>query len=147
MIKKYDILLVEDNPADIKLTLKAFEKQNLADRIFVVKDGEEAINFIFFKNQYEEFKQYGFPKVILLDLNLPKIHGLDVLKEIKSNETTKIIPVVILTTSQEESDLIRSYNLGANSYIVKPVDFQKFINAVTEIGIYWLFFNRLPDRL
>lgn len=145
MSKKYDILLVEDNLADVKLTLKAFEKMNLADRVFVVYDGETALDVIFYKEKYSD-KGIIQPKVVLLDLNLPKVHGLEVLQEIKSNENTRILPVVILTSSSEERDLYKSYNLGANSYIVKPVDYEKFVNAITEIGIYWLFFNELPKQ-
>lgn len=133
-----DILLVEDNPFDLKLTMKAFEKINLSDRVYVVRDGEEALNFIF------TIIDKKLLKLVLLDLKLPKVNGLDVLKEIKSNPKTKILPVVILTSSQEESDLIKSYSLGANSFIVKPVDYDKFVQAVSEIGIYWTFFNRLP---
>lgn len=144
MSKKYDILLVEDNLSDIKLTMKAFEKMNLADRVFIVYDGEAALDVIFYKEKYSD-KGIVEPRVILLDLNLPKVHGLEVLKEIKSNEKTRIIPVVILTSSNEERDLYKSYNLGANSYIVKPVDYENFIRAVTEIGIYWVFFNELPN--
>lgn len=144
MIKKFDILLIEDNPSDIKLTMKAFEKMNLSDRVFIVNDGEQALEVIFNK---EKIISGGIiePKIILLDLNLPKIHGLEVLEEIKSNERTRIIPVVILTSSNEESDLYRSYKLGANSYIVKPVEYENFVKAVTEIGIYWLFFNQIPQ--
>lgn len=145
MSKKYDILLVEDNLADVKLTLKAFEKMNLADRVFVVYDGETALDVIFYKEKYSD-KGIIQPKVVLLDLNLPKVHGLEVLQEIKSNENTRILPVVILTSSSEERDLYKSYNLGANSYIVKPVDYEKFVKAITEIGIYWLFFNELPKQ-
>lgn len=136
-----DILLVEDNPFDLRLTMKAFEKINLSDRVYVVRDGEEALNFIF------TIIDKKLLKLVLLDLKLPKVNGLDVLKEIKSNEKTKILPVVILTSSQEESDLIKSYNLGANSFIVKPVDYDKFVQAVSEIGIYWTFFNRLPMEI
>lgn len=136
-----DILLVEDNPFDLRLTMKAFEKINLSDRVYVVRDGEEALNFIF------TIIDKKLLKLVLLDLKLPKVNGLDVLKEIKSNPKTKILPVVILTSSQEESDLIKSYNLGANSFIVKPVDYDKFVQAVSEIGIYWTFFNRLPMEI
>lgn len=136
-----DILLVEDNPFDIKLTMKAFEKINLSHRVYVAHDGEEALNFIF------TIIDKKLLKVALLDLKLPKVSGLEVLKEVKSNPKTKILPVVILTSSQEERDLIRSYNLGANSFIGKPVDYDKFIQAVSEIGIYWTFFNKLPDEL
>lgn len=138
MSDKKDILLVEDNLYDIKLIMKAFEKINLTTRVHVVYDGEEALNFIFSKVDKK------LPKLVLLDLKLPKISGLEVLKKIKSNQKTKFLPVVILTSSQEESDLIRSYDFGANSFIVKPVDFNKFVQAITEIGIYWTFLNKLP---
>ncbi len=142
MEKVFDILLIEDNPSDIKLTLKAFEKMNLANRVFVVTDGEQALSVFY---QKEKFSDKGIinPKVILLDLKLPKVDGHEVLKELKSNEKTKIIPVVVLTSSDDESDILKSYKLGANSYIVKPVDYEKFVKTVTELGIYWLFFNTI----
>ena len=140
-----EILLVEDNPNDVKLTLRALSKNNLSNKIHVVIDGEEALDFIYAKNKYSDRSITAIPKLILLDLKLPKVDGLEVLKELKSDERTKMIPVVILTTSREESDIIKSYQLGANSYIVKPVDFEKFISAIADIGFYWLLLNELPN--
>ncbi len=137
-----DILLVEDNPNDVKLTLRALRKQNLANNIQVAKDGEEALEIISSADFY--CKQANTPKLILLDLKLPKINGLEVLEQIKSNTNTKCIPVVILTSSREDTDLERCYELGANSYIVKPVEFDKFIKAVIDIGLYWLLLNENP---
>ena len=139
-----EILLVEDNPADIELTLRALKKNNIANRIEVVSDGEQALDFIFAKGKYSQRDIKRNPKLILLDLKLPKIGGLEILKEIKSNSHTKMIPVVMLTSSNEEKDIIESYKLGANSYIVKPVDFDKFIVSVNDIGMYWLLVNQPP---
>lgn len=139
-----EILLVEDNPDDARLTLRALDKRNLANRVFHVKDGEEALDFIFSRGQYENNKNHRNPKVIFLDLKLPKVNGLEVLREIKKVETTKHIPVVILTSSKEEKDVIESYKLGVNSYIVKPVDFDKFMTAISDLGMYWLILNEPP---
>jgi two-component system response regulator len=139
-----EILLVEDNPRDVEMTLRALKKRNLANKLQVVYDGAEALDFIFAKGKYSTRSLATGPKVILLDLKLPKVSGLEVLKAIKSNESTKIIPVVVLTSSQEEKDLIESYKLGVNSYITKPVDFDKFIDSVGELGLYWLLINKPP---
>jgi two-component system, response regulator len=139
-----EILLVEDNPNDVKLTIRALQKNNLSNKIQVVIDGEEALDFIFARNKYSDRSITEVPRLILLDLKLPKVDGLEVLKELKNDERTKMIPVVILTTSREESDIVKSYQLGANSYIVKPVDFEKFISAIADIGLYWLLLNELP---
>ena len=139
-----DILLVEDNPHDVELTLRALKKHNLANRVHVVKDGAEALEFIFGTDTYADRDIEIGPKVVLLDLKLPKVDGLEVLRKIKSDERTKIIPVVVLTSSQEESDIVKSYKLGANSYMVKPVDFDKFIESVSELGLYWLLLNKPP---
>ncbi|MDZ7744012.1 MAG: response regulator [Bacteroidota bacterium] len=139
-----DILIVEDNPEDAEMALRALKKNNLANNILVVQDGEEALDFIFARGKFEE-KSFNYrPKVILLDLKLPKIGGLEVLKELKANKKTRIIPVVVLTSSKEESDMIESYELGVNSYIVKPVDFDKFVDAVRNLGLYWLLLNQQP---
>jgi CheY-like chemotaxis protein len=143
-VKAIDILLVEDNPNDIELTIRALKKHNLSNNIFVVRDGEEALDFIFIKGKYENRENLN-PKLILLDLKLPKVDGLEVLKEIKTNENTKMIPVVVLTTSKSQSDIIESYKLGVNSYIVKPVDFNKFLQSVEDIGLYWLLLNVDPN--
>ena len=139
-----EILLVEDNPNDVELTLRALKKHNLANKIHVVKDGAEALDYIFASNAYAYRKIEDRPKVILLDLKLPKVSGLEVLSKIKSDERTKIIPVVVLTSSKEERDLVESYRLGANSYITKPADFDKFVDSVSELGLYWLLLNQPP---
>ena len=139
-----EILLVEDNPNDVELTLRALKKNNLTNRVHVVKDGAEALEYIFAKGVYAYREIEDYPKVILLDLKLPKVDGLEVLRQIKSNERTKMIPVVVLTSSKEERDLVESYRLGANSYIAKPVDFESFVKAVSELGLYWLLLNQPP---
>ena len=147
--KEIEILLVEDNPDDVELTLRALKKNNLANKVHVVTDGAEALDFVFAKNKYSGRKIENAPKVILLDLKLPKVDGLEVLKKIKSDEKTKIIPVVVLTSSREESDIIESYQLGVNSYIVKPVNFDQFVKSVSELGLYWLLRNEgpIPDKV
>jgi two-component system response regulator len=143
-INEVEILLVEDNPNDVELTLRALKKRNLANKVHVVKDGAEALEFIFSTGAYAERDINHMPKVILLDLKLPKVDGLEVLRIVKSDERTKVIPVVVLTSSKEESDLVESYRLGANSYITKPVDFDKFAQIVSEMGLYWLLVNQPP---
>ncbi len=143
-INEVEILLVEDNLNDVELTLRALKKRNLANKVHVVKDGAEALEFIFGTGTYAERDINHIPKVILLDLKLPKVDGLEVLRRVKSDERTKVIPVVILTSSKEESDLVESYKLGANSYITKPVDFDKFAQTVSEMGLYWLLVNQPP---
>jgi two-component system, response regulator len=143
-LKDVEILLVEDNPNDVELTLRALQKQNLAGKVFVVKDGAEALDFIFATGVYTLRKVDNHPKVVLLDLKLPKIDGIEVLRKIKSDPRTKDMPVVMLTSSQEERDVAETYNLGVNSYIVKPVDFNNFVHAVSEIGLYWGFLNKVP---
>ncbi len=140
-----DILLIEDNSADVELTLRTFKKNNIANRVVVIRDGEEALDYLFMRNSFEE-REEGRPKLILLDLKLPKVSGLEILKAIKSDEKLRVIPTVVLTSSREENDLIESYNLGANSYIVKPVDFNGFQEAVKNLGLYWLLLNRAPER-
>jgi len=139
-----EILLVEDNPNDVELTLRALKKHNITNKVHVVKDGAEALEYIFVKGAYASRDINHSPKVILLDLKLPKVDGLEVLRQIKSNERTKMIPVVVLTSSKEERDLVESYRLGANSYITKPVDFESFVKAVSELGLYWLLLNQPP---
>jgi CheY-like chemotaxis protein len=141
-----EILLVEDNPNDVELTLRALKKHNLANNVVVVKDGEEALDFVFARGAYTHRDVENGPKIILLDLKLPKVDGLEVLKAIKSDARTKIIPVIVLTSSKEEKDIVNSYRLGVNSYIVKPVDFDKFIEAVAKLGLYWLLLNEPPRR-
>ena len=137
-----EILLVEDNPRDVEMTLRALKKRNLANRVHVAKDGAEALDFLFAKGTYAARDPNHTPKVVLLDLKLPKVSGLEVLKNLKGDERTRTIPVVVLTSSQEEKDMVESYRLGVNSYIVKPVDFDKFVDSVGEIGLYWLVVNK-----
>jgi CheY-like chemotaxis protein len=136
-----EILLVEDNPNDVELALHALKKNNLSNRIEVVRDGAEALDFIFGKGVDSHR-----PKVILLDLKLPKVDGLEVLKRLKSDPQTRSIPVVMLTSSREECDIVKSYQLGVNSYIVKPVDFEQFTEAVRQLGLYWLLMNQPPTN-
>jgi DNA-binding response OmpR family regulator len=137
-----EILIVEDNPHDAEMALRALKKNNLTNKVLVVQDGEDALDFVFARGKFASRQKSRRPKMILLDLKLPKVDGLEVLKEIKSNAETKVIPVVMLTSSKEESDLVRSYELGANSYIVKPVDFDKFVDAIRDLGFYWLLLNQ-----
>ena len=142
MEREIEILLIEDNANDAELTLRALRKNNLANKVFLVKDGAEALDFIFARGVYAHRNMADCPRVIFLDLKLPKIDGLEVLRQIKSNERTKVIPVVVLTSSQEERDVVESYKLGVNSYIVKPVDFESFVKAVSDLGLYWLLLNK-----
>jgi CheY-like chemotaxis protein len=139
-----EILLVEDNPTDLELALRVFRKHELANRIEVARDGAEALDFLFGKGAYAGRGGLQIPKVILLDLKLPKISGLEVLRRIKGDPRTRTIPIVVLTSSQEEKDLVESYELGVNSYIVKPVDFEQFSDCLKQIGIYWLLSNAPP---
>ncbi len=138
-----DILLVEDNPNDVELAMRALKKAKLANPIYVVSDGAEALDFLFRTGAYAARPPHT-PKVVLLDLKLPKVDGLEVLRRIKGDERTKVIPVVVLTSSREESDVVESYRLGVNSYIVKPVDFEKFVEAVENLSVYWLLLNEPP---
>jgi CheY-like chemotaxis protein len=142
--KPIEILLVEDNPNDLELTLRALRKANLTNNIQVARDGAEALDFLFCEGAYANRKLEDGPKVVLLDLKLPKIDGLEVLRRVKTDERTKSIPVVVLTSSKEQKDVVDSYHLGVNSYIVKPVNFEGFANAVQEIGMYWLLLNQAP---
>lgn len=135
------ILLVEDNPDDVELTQLAFKKNNFANKIRVVDDGQKAVDFLI-DDKENGVEKYGFPELILLDLKLPKLNGHEVLKEIKSRDKLKRIPVVILTSSQEEEDIIKGYDLGANSYVRKPVDYKDFVDVVNNMGIYWLAINK-----
>jgi len=143
-LEDVEILLVEDNPNDVELTMRALQKQNLANKVYVVRDGAEALEFIFGTGAFATRKVENRPKVVLLDLKLPKIDGIEVLRRIKADDRTKHTPVVMLTSSQEERDVIDTYNLGVNSYIVKPVDFSNFVHAVSELGVYWGLLNKLP---
>ena len=139
-----EILLVEDNPNDVELTLHVLKKHNLANRIEVVRDGAEALDFIFCTGAYAHRSIDNSPKAILLDLKLPKVDGLEVLERVKSDPRTQTIPVVVLTSSREERDIVESYQLGVNSYIVKPMDFDQFTGAVRQLGLYWLLLNQPP---
>ena len=143
-VNEVEILLVEDNPNDAELALRALKKHNLANHVFLVNDGEEALDFVFARGKHAQ-RTIGFgPRVILLDLKLPKVDGLEVLRAIKGDPRTRVIPVIVLTSSKEEKDIVESYRLGVNSYIVKPVDFDKFVEAVKDIGYYWLLLNQFP---
>ena len=140
---KGTILLVEDNPDEAELTLRAFKRNNIANEIVVVRDGVEALDYLFAGGPHSA-REPRAPSLVLLDLKLPRIDGLEVLKQIRANEATKLLPVVILTSSKEEQDLINGYSLGANSYVRKPVDFGHFVEAVRQLGLYWLVLNEGP---
>lgn len=142
-----ELLLVEDNPNDVELTLHVLNKHKLANHIKVVRDGEEAMAFLFGINGDASSHSKNIPKVILLDLKLPKVNGLEILRKLKADSRTKLIPVVVLTSSREDRDLLLCYELGVNSYIVKPVDFTRFTEAVRQLGLYWLLFNERPHAL
>ena len=139
-----EILFVEDNPRDAELTIRALQQHHLANHLVHVKDGQEALDWLFGTGPYAGRNANHHPKIVLLDLTLPKVDGLEVLRTIRANERTRLIPVVVLTSSREEQDVVTSYALGVNSYIVKPVDFDKFSTAVTETGHYWLLLNEKP---
>lgn len=136
-----DILIVEDNPQDAELTIRALKKHNLANQVFLAEDGEEALNFLFSKGQFSHRDVLHPPRVVFLDLKLPKVGGLDVLREIKSNPMTRKIPVVVVTSSKEDPDIKSAYELGANSYVVKPVEFEAFFNSMSQTGYFWLLVN------
>ena len=140
------ILLVEDNASDEKLTLRAFRKSNLVDEIEVVRDGAEALEYVFAVGRYEHRRGSALPAVILLDLNLPLVGGLEVLRRIRADESTRLVPVVILTGSKEDEDVINGYQLGANAYVRKPVDFAEFAEAAKTLGLFWLLINETPPK-
>ena len=137
------ILLVEDNPHDLELTLIALERSQLANEVIVVRDGADALDYLHVRGAFAE-REHGNPAVVLLDLKLPKVDGLEVLGAIRDNPTLKSLPVVMLTSSREEQDLVRSYELGVNAYVVKPVDFQEFVRAISDLGIFWAVLNEPP---
>ncbi|HEX9514110.1 MAG TPA: response regulator [Puia sp.] len=144
MHNQVEVLLVEDNIHDAEMTIRALRKVNLANKLVHVKDGEEALDFIFARGKFTGRETMNQPKVILLDIKMPKVDGIEVLRQLKSQDASKTIPVVIMTSSKEEQDIIRSYQLGVNSYVVKPVDFEGFAKAVSELGMYWLLTNQPP---
>jgi CheY-like chemotaxis protein len=137
------ILMVEDDPKDVELTLTALEEYNLANEVVVARDGAEALDYLFYRGEHKT-RTGENPAVLLLDLKLPKIDGLEVLKQIKSDDKLKMIPVVVLTSSKEEKDMVASYSLGVNAYVVKPVDFHEFVNAIRELGVFWAVINEPP---
>lgn len=146
-IENIDIILVEDNPDDAELCIRALNKSKIANSLIHLKDGQEALDYLFCKGIYEHRNISGIPKVILLDIKMPKVDGIEVLKRIKADPCTKMIPVVLLTSSKEDKDILESYQLGVNSYIVKPVNFDGFVAAVSELGLYWLLLNQLPNKI
>ena len=141
-----EILLVEDNPHDAELTIRALKKRNLANHLIHVQDGQAALDFLFGTGMHEGRDVHRRPRVVLLDLKLPKVDGIEVLRQLRADERTKLLPVVVLTSSREESDIVETYQLGANSYIVKPVEFENFSEAVSNLGLYWLLLNEPPIR-
>ena len=145
MSRAKTILLVEDNPDDVELTLRAFQRNNIGNEVIVASDGEEALDYVFATGKFAGRDPDAAPTLILLDLKLPKVMGLDVLRKIRSDERTRRLPVVVLTSSNEDRDIITSYDLGANSFVRKPVDFAQFIEAARQLGLYWLVLNEPPD--
>lgn len=144
MQNEVELLLVEDNPDHAEMTIRALERNNIANKITHLMDGEKALDFIFARGSYADRKVGHLPKVILLDLKMPKINGVEVIEVLKSDERTKKIPIVVLTSSGEDPDIQKCYNLGVNSYIVKPVQFEKFMKTVNDLGLYWLMLNQPP---
>ena len=140
-----EILLVEDNMSDAELTIRALARANLANNLVHLIDGAEAIDFLFARGRYADRSLSRLPKLILLDIKMPKVDGIEVLRQVKSDEKTKLIPIVIMTSSKEEQDIIASYDLGVNSYVVKPLDFEGFAKAVGNLGLYWLLLNEIPS--
>lgn len=145
MAKNKTILLVEDNPDDEALTLRALKKNNVMNAVTVARDGVQALDYLFARAEHANRDPRDLPTIILLDLKLPRLDGLEVLREIRANEKTRLLPVIILTSSREQQDLVTGYSLGANSYIRKPVDFDRFLEAVRQLGLYWLVLNELPE--
>ena len=146
MTQEIEILLVEDNASDAEMTIRALKKNNLANHLLHLKDGAQAIDFIFGMGKYEGRSIESGPRIIVLDLKMPKVNGIEVLQKIKSDERTKKIPVIVLTSSREDPDIQQCYALGVNSYVVKPVEFEHFVKAVSDLGLYWMILNQLPTR-
>ncbi|MBS2040644.1 response regulator [bacterium] len=140
------ILLVEDNPDDEELTIRALKKNNIGNTVVVARDGEAALNYLLGQGPYAGRDVLDLPQVVLLDLNLPKVNGLEVLRRVRADERTRLLPVVVLTSSREDEDMIKSYSSGANSYVRKPVDFAQFTEAVRTLGLFWLLLNEVPRR-
>ena len=141
-----DILLVEDNPADAELAIRSLKKNNLTNSVYWVKDGVQALDFIFSRGEFSD-KRSSLPRVVLLDLRLPKLDGIEVLAEIRKNPVTQKLPVVVLTSSKEERDLVETYQLGVNSYVAKPIVFEDFVRTVADLGLYWVLVNRVPPEI
>ena len=144
-LEQIEILLAEDSPKDAEMTQRALRKNNLGNRLHWVKDGAEALDFLFCRGAYADRDLARPPKLVLLDLKMPRVDGIEVLRHIKADERTRVIPVVVMTSSNEERDVMESYRLGANSYIVKPIEFGSFLEVVAKIGLYWVLTNRVPD--
>jgi len=142
--EQLEILLVEDNPEDAEMTMRALRKRNLANQLHWVKDGEEALDYLFCRGQYAGRDPARPPKLVLLDIKMPKVDGIEVLRQVKGSAALKSVPVVVMTSSNEERDVVESYRLGVNSYIVKPVAFEAFLDTVSKIGLYWVLTNRVP---
>ncbi len=140
-----EVLLVEDNETDAELTIRALKRKNLANNLVWVKDGEEALEFIFASGRYSQREVQDLPKLVLLDLRMPKVDGMEVLRKIKADPRTNKIPIVVLTSSKEDEDIVESYNLGVNSYVSKPVEFEEFTEAVSTLGLYWMLLNKSPE--
>jgi len=141
-----EILLVEDNPDDIELTLLAFEESRVCNEIMVVRDGQEALDYLFCRGKYAGEELKALPAVVLLDLKLPKVDGLEVLRQVRADPVTKCLPIIVLTSSKDEEDIVRSYSLGANAYVRKPVDYSQFVDAARTLGLFWLILNEPPPR-
>ncbi len=144
-LEQIEILLAEDSPRDAEMTQRALRKHNLGNRLYWVKDGAEALDFLYCRGSYADRDLARPPKLVLLDLKMPRVDGIEVLRLIKADERTRVIPVVVMTSSNEERDVTESYRLGANSYIVKPIEFGSFLEVVAKIGLYWVLTNRVPD--
>jgi CheY-like chemotaxis protein len=142
-LREIEILLVEDNAADAEMTLRALRRNNLANKVHWVKDGEEALDYVFGRGAYSG-REAGLPRLVMLDLKMPKVDGIEVLRALKADAATRAVPVVVMTSSNEERDVVASYQLGVNSYIVKPVQFDAFLETVAKIGLYWVLTNRVP---